>query len=43
VLGENAVDDLRDDGIAITENAGEELFTRSELVDEVLAKFVLNR
>ena len=42
VLGKNAVDDLRDDRIAIPDDAGEKLLPFAELANDIPAKFVFD-
>ena len=42
-LDEDAVDDLRDDRVAVADDAGEQLFAGAELVDHVPAELVLDR
>ena len=43
VAGQDAVDDLRDNGLAVPADAGEELLAGAELADEVLAHLILDR
>ena len=43
VLREDAVDDLRDDRVAVADDAGEELFAGPQLADHVAAQLVLDR
>ena len=43
VLREDGVDDLRDDRVAVADDAGEQLFAGLELADDVAAQLVLDR
>ena len=42
VAGEDAVDQLGEDGVAVADDSGEELFAGLELVDDVAAELVFD-
>ncbi len=42
MFGQDGVDDLRDDGIAVTDDAGEEVLITFKASNDVFAEFVLN-
>ena len=43
MLSEDAVDDLGDHAVAVSQNAGEQFLPRADLGDEVLPKLVFDR
>ena len=43
VPGENGVDELRNDGVVVADDAGKERFSGLQLANEVVADFLLDR